>query len=133
MEVERTQSGILYWRDASFWQLEITADHETTGVDAKAFGAAILRFGQGRKRPLLIYRAPASLPSFEALEHFADVAPALLSGVAYWVVSTQAAATSELVRSVFLSSLPVQVFTTENDAVAWCQNLLALEVRRPSA
>src|SRR5262245_29447712 len=111
--VHQAQSGILYWRDGSFWQLDITADHETTGADAAAFATAVRSVDKGAKLPLLIYRAPRSVPSFEALVELAKVAPDHLSAVAYWVVSSQAAQTSKFVRDVFLKGLPVEVFSSE--------------------
>lgn len=125
IEVRRARSGTLYWRDASFWQLDITPDHETTGGDAAAFAEAIREFGSPNKRPLLIYRAAGSLPSFEALAELAKAAPELVSAVAYWVVSEDAARTSKLVRDVFLTTLPVEVFTSEVKAIRWIEARLA--------
>jgi hypothetical protein len=133
VEVNRASSGTLYWRDGRFWQLDITPDHETTGGDVKAWGIAIRTVGKGNKYPLLIYRAPGSLPSFEALTQFSKVATDLFSAVAYWVVSHEAARTAKLVREVFLAGLPVEVFADEAAAVDWIEKRLALSesLRQP--
>jgi hypothetical protein len=125
VELHRTSSGILYWRDDRFWQIDITPDHETTGNDVKAWAVSIQTVGKGVKHPLLIYRAPGSLPSFEALNQFAKVATDLFSAVAYWVVSSEAARTANLVREVFLAGLPVEVFAEESAAVEWIEKQLS--------
>lgn len=124
VEVHRAKSGILYWRDKSFWELDITVDHETTGIDATAFAEVARTIAQGKKVPLLLYRAPGSIPSFDALRNFARVAPELLSAIAYWVASPQAAKTSQYVKELFLKGLPVEVFSNEADAVCWIREQL---------